>query len=318
MKKVKFITVFILIFALFAIFGGAYAFYRYSYAFKKTNGGKLVMAYDNTDELRQYEEMKDELDEKYLVEFCRIFEEAKGQLISKTEQSLGEEYAQKKREIEDEKKNIAELAKTLSDSPELNELKDKLAQLKSELIVAITDEQRTQVKDAMKEVLKEVTDINLANFKTLAEKKKGLDELTEQLKAIIASGKADIKSIENEVLTSARQKIKRMIFAYGAEAETLAKTFDVKEFSREPYFLTILNPDMKVVDFDKEKVIAAVHESRDHRRLHDHYHHGKDDKKALPDCHDSHGCDGNCSGCENSQDESTSVYTSKSVDKNDN
>ena len=310
MKKIKFVNVIMLIFAIFAIFGGAYVFYRTAYAFTKTNGGTLVMAQEiiSEEELSEYKQLKEDLEEKYLGLFCDVFAEAKDELLSRTEDMLGEEYKAIKSQAEYARKDLLSLADEMKENQEINALKDRLTELKEQLIKA-PDQEKEQLKATMKEVLAEITRLNLQNFATLSKKRREIDALNNQIKSILDSKKDSIKDVEKEVLVGARDKLKQLVFAYGTEAEALAKAFGVTDYKKEPYFLSIVNPDLRLIDFDKNAMMDAVR----NRKMHGHEHHHHDHHDEI-----SGGCDHNCSACSENCDENNSVYNTKKIDKNDN
>lgn len=315
MKKIKFVNVIILIFAIFAIFGGAYVFYKTAYAFAKTNGGTLVMAQEiiSDEELSEYKQLSSDLDEKYLGTFCDVFADAKTELLSRTEDMLGDEYKALKSQADYARKDLAELANAMKDSDEINKLKDKLTELKEQLIKA-PEQEKEALKASMKDVLSEITRLNLENFATLSKKRREIDALNDKIKAILESKKDSIKDVEKEVLDGSRDKLKQLVFAYGTEAEALAKAFGVTDYKKEPYFLSIINPDLRLIDFDKQAMMDAVRNRRMHG--HDHHHDHHDEKPAS--CSFTGGCDHNCSDCAENCDECESVYDTKKIDKNDN
>ena len=313
MKKINFLSVVIIIFAVFAIFGGVYAFYRTAeYAFSKTNGGKIVMAQELTgNELTDYEQLKQELDEKYLGMFCDIFAEAKSELLSKTEDILGDEYKALKQQSEDAREELKKLAEGMGETAELVALKDKLTDLKEKLIHAPTEDEKNAIKAEMKQVLSEITRINLANFSALSLKKKAVDEINAKIRVVVEDKKDDVKEVETEILTAAREKMKGLVFSYATEAEALAKAFGLTDYKKEPYFLSLINPEARLIDFDKQAMLDAVHGRHSHHG-HDHGRH-----EAPADCdHDCSCCTHKCDDDET--DDSASVFYSDKVDKNDN
>jgi|GEM_PF-2293223 len=318
MKKVKFLNVIMIIFALFAIFGGAYAFYKTAYAFSKTGGGILVMAQQISDEeMIEYKQMLDELDEKYLVLFADVFEQAKEQLLSRTEDTLGEEYKTLKDGIEEQKKQLKELAENLNNNQRLTVLKDKLTSLKEQLIKAPNEDEKNNIKSSMKEVLSEITAINLDNFSTLSIKRKEINALNERLKAVVDEKKDLIKDVEEQVLSGAREKLKKLVFSYETEAETLAKAFGVTEYNKQPYFLKLLNPQARLIDFDRQTMLDEARNRGKFKHGHDHRHDeghkhgceysGSGDKSHCESCH---GCD--------DEDNNPPIYDSKKHDDNNN
>ncbi|MBP5177863.1 MAG: hypothetical protein ILP02_04710 [Clostridia bacterium] len=65
MKKIGFVNVMMMVFAILAIFLGAYVFHRATYAFSKTNGGNgIVMAMNDFNyEMNEYKQLADDLEE---------------------------------------------------------------------------------------------------------------------------------------------------------------------------------------------------------------------------------------------------------------
>ena len=309
MKKIRFVNVIMLIFAIFAIFGGAYVFYRTAYAFTKTNGGTLVMAQEiiSEEELSEYKQLSEDLEEKYLGLFCDVFADAKAELLSRTEDMLGEEYKAIKSQAEYARKDLLSLADGMKDDKEINALKDRLTELKEQLIKA-PDQEKEQLKATMKEVLAEITRLNLQNFTTLSKKRREIDALNDKIKSILDSKKDSVKDVEKEVLVGAREKLKQLVFAYATEAEALAKAFGVTDYKKEPYFLSIVNPDLRLIDFDKNAMMDAVRNRKTHG--HEHRHDHRDEISG--------GCDQACDRCGENCKESKSVYNTKKIDKNDN
>ncbi|MBP5177864.1 MAG: hypothetical protein ILP02_04715, partial [Clostridia bacterium] len=167
--------------------------------------------------------------------------------------------------------DLKKLADDMSANDALNALKDRLTDLKERLIKA-PDDEKDAVKAEMKGVLSEITRINLDNFALLSKKRREIDALNDKIKAIVQSKKDDLKDVEAEVLSSAREMVKQTVFAYGAEAEALAKAFGVKDYRKQPYFLSVINPELKLVDFNKDAIIKAVREKRERDRTHGHDH----------------------------------------------
>ena len=293
MKKIKFLTVIGVIFALFAIFCGAYEYYRNAVVFNQTNGrgrfmGKDVfVAHAENDE--QLEQLKIKSEKKYLDQFCDILEEAKIGLIKRDEQILGEEYSELKDKVKAMREEIKTYAQKLSENQKLADLKDRLTELKEQLIYAPDDEQKLDVQGKMQEVLSQITKINLDNFSLLSQKKREIDALVSKMKQIIEDNKDRLKSEENAVLDHLKDKIKRLMFAYKEEIGLLNETFGKKEKVEAPDFLKYINLNARLVDFDKQLFLAEY----EHRGEGHHHHHDNQPHS----CYGQDACDKNCSSC---------------------
>ncbi|MBO4573252.1 MAG: hypothetical protein J5762_05795 [Clostridia bacterium] len=332
MKKIRFLTVIIVIFAIAAIFCGAYVFYRNTEVFKKVNGvGFMTIDIKGLSEkdAAQYAELKAELDEKYLVKFCDIMDEAKADLISSSENALGEEYLQKKKHIEDERKNAEDLAKRLVESDELKSLKDKLVVLKEELIKAPTEDEKEEVKAEAKGVLAEITRITLNNFKIMSDKKKEIDDLTEELKIIVNENKDKISVVEKDIIEKSQRSMREMLYSYGSEAEALANAFGLVQFDRKPAFIDKINPEARLASFDRNTLLDALNKNKHDHVHHEHHDHGETIKKQ-PSCSLLSSCDkDSCAGCSSAterkneptdkdSDDDTTFYDAKIIDNNNN
>ncbi len=270
-------------------------------------------------EEKQYSELKNELDESYLVKFCDFMEEAKAQLISVSETALGSEYAKKKDELERERANAARLSKSLFETDELKKLKDELVSLKEKLIYAPTEDEKNEIKSQMKGVLADITRINLNNFKTMSDEKKKIDALAAQLKDLVNEQKGKLEVVEKDVIEKAKINMRELMFSYEAEAEALAKAFGIDEFDRKPAFIDKINPEAKLMDFDKNTLMDALKK----REKHEHEHHGAKVESEKTGCAFASGCDkascGGCSSADKDQDDGEkSIYLSKLIDSNKN
>ncbi len=291
MRRYSGLVIFIVVIAILSIFGGAYLYYRSIPIFNDFSRTNVMV---NQAEQKQYNELVEELNERYLVLFSDIFDEAKRMLVEKSESVLGEEYRDIKKQIEDKRQEITSIRETFSASKELSDLKDKLALIKERLIEADM-ENKPQIKEEMNVVLNEITKKNLDNFSLMSAKRKEIDELIKKFNQIIESRKADIDNIEKEVVANAKIKTANLAVAYKTEIDALSKVFNIVDYSSELPFIKSINLNARLVDFDKDIFLDAYH-------------------KKNSTCSAVHSCSGNCHTCH----EHTSGYNTNEIDDNDN
>lgn len=291
MRRYSTLVIFIVVIAILSIFGGAYLYYRSIPIFNDFSRTNVMV---NQTEKKQYNELVEELNEKYLVSFSDIFDEAKHMLVDKAEAVLGEEYKALKRQIEDKRQEITSIRETFSSSKELNDLKDKLALIKERLIEADMED-KPKIKEEMSVVLNEITKKNLDNFSLMSAKRREIDDLIKNFNQIIESKKGDIDNIEQEVVADAKIKTANLAVAYKTEIDALSKVFNVVDYSSELPFIKSINLNARLVDFDKNIFLDAY-------------------RKKNSACSAVHSCSGNCRTCH----EHSSGYESKEIDNNDN
>ena len=291
MKRYSTITIIIVAIAILSIFGGAYLYYKSIPTF---NNFLRINVMANGTEKSQYNELVEELNEKYLVSFSDIFDNAKHTLVEKSEEVLGEDYILIKKQIEDKRNEITSIRETFSSSKELNDLKDKLALIKEKLIEADIQD-KPSIKEEMSIVLNEITKKNLENFSLMSAKRREIDELIKNFNDIIERKKDDIAEIEKQVIAEAKLKTAQIAVGYKTEIDALSKVFNVLEYSCELPFIKSINLNARLVDFDKNIFLDAYH------------------KKSSP-CSTGHSCSGNCYSCH----EHSSGFNSTEVDNNNN
>ncbi len=291
MRRYSALVIFIVVIAILSIFGGAYLYYRSIPIFNDFSRARVMV---NQTEKKQYNELVEELNEKYLVSFSDIFDDAKHMLVKKAEDVLGEEYKAIKKQIEDKRQEITSIRETFSASKELNDLKDKLALIKERLIEADM-ENKPAIKEEMSVVLNEITKKNLDNFSLMSAKRKEIDELIKNFNQIIENKKGDIDGIEQEVVADAKIKTANLAVAYKTEIDALSKVFNIDNYSSELPFIKSINLNARLVDFDKNIFLDAYH-------------------KKNSACSAVHSCSGNCHTCH----EHSNGFDSKEIDNNNN
>lgn len=239
---------------------------------------------DNAELLKEYSQLKNELDERYLSEFCDIFERAKSALKEKAAVILGDEYSRLNDEAILKRNEITSLRDKLSESEEMVKLKDELTTLKEALIECDNEEKRAEIREKMGEVLKEITKKNLDNFSLMSQKKKELDEIVSKLAAIADSKKDELKAVEKSVFGESKNSLASLTFAYRDEIDALAAAFGITEYDGELPFLKMINLDMRLTDFNKEAFIAAYKDKIEHKHEHNHSHCSHDCSSCRSAC----------------------------------
>lgn len=227
---------------------------------------------DNAELFKEYSQLKNELDERYLSEFCDIFERAKSTLKEKAAVILGDEYSRLNDEAILKRNEITSLRDKLSESEEMVNLKDELTTLKEALIECADEQKRAEIREKMGEVLKEITKKNLDNFSLMSQKKKELDEIVSKLAAIADTKKDELKAVEKLVFGESKNSLASLTFAYRDEIDALAAAFGITEYDGELPFLKMINLDMRLTDFNKDAFIAAYKDKIEHKHEHSHSH----------------------------------------------
>lgn len=240
---------------------------------------------DNAELFKEYSQLKNELDERYLSEFCDIFERAKSTLKEKAAVILGDEYSRLNDEAILKRNEITSLRDKLSESEEMVNLKDELTTLKEALIECADEQKRAEIREKMGEVLKEITKKNLDNFSLMSKKKKELDEIVSKLAAIADSKKDELKAVEKLVFGESKNSLASLTFAYRDEIDALAAAFGITEYDGELPFLKMINLDMRLTDFNKDAFIAAYKDKIEHKHEHSHSHCSHD----CSSCHSACG-----------------------------
>ncbi|HBK02280.1 MAG TPA: hypothetical protein DDY77_04540 [Clostridiales bacterium] len=245
---------------------------------------------DNSELFKEYSQLKKQLDERYLSDFCDIFEKAKSSLKEKAAVILGDDYARLNNEAIAKRDEITFLRDKLSESEEMVKLKDELMTLKESLIECADEQKRTEIREKTGEVLKAITKKNLDNFSLMSQKKKELDEIVAKLTAIANSKKDELKAVEKLVFGESKNSLASLSFAYRDEIDALAAAFGVTDYDGELPFLKMINLDMRLTDFNKQAFIAAYKEKIEHKHGHTHSHCPHD----CSSCHSSCGSQCDC------------------------
>ena len=240
---------------------------------------------DNAELFKEYSQLKNELDERYLSEFCDIFERAKSTLKEKAAVILGDEYSRLNDEAILKRNEITSLRDKLNESEEMVDLKDELTTLKEALIECADEQKRAEIREKMGEVLKEITKKNLDNFSLMSQMKKELDEIVSKLAAIADSKKDELKAVEKLVFGESKNSLASLTFAYRDEIDALAAAFGITEYDGELPFLKMINLDMRLTDFNKDAFIAAYKDKIEHKHEHNHSHCSHD----CSSCHSACG-----------------------------
>lgn len=291
MRRYSTLTIIIVAIAILSIFGGAYLYYKSIPTFYQFS--KAVFMVNGTEE-KQYNELVEELNEKYLISFSELFDNAKKMLVNSAEKILGEEYKAIRDQIEEKRREITAIRENFSASIELNDLKDKLALIKERLIEADISE-KPAIKEEMSATLNEITKKNLENFSLMSAKRKEIDGLINKFNEIIDSKKGELESIEKSVITDAKLKTAQLAVGYKTEIDALSKVFNITDYSAELPFIKSINLNARLIDFDKNIFLDSYH------------------KKSSP-CSSGRACNGNCHACH----EETSGFDTKEVDSNNN
>lgn len=242
---------------------------------------------DNTELNTEFLQLKKELDDRYLSDFCDVIESAKNSLIEKTTAILGGEYSHLNDEAIFKRNEINSLRDKLNESDEMIKLKDELINLKEILIECKDIEEKAIIREKIGNVLKLITKKNLDNFSLMSKMKKELDKILLQLTDIANSKSDEIKSIEKIVFSESKKVVSNLAFSYRDEMDALAATFGIKDYSRELPFLKMINLDMRLKDFNKDTFISAYKGMIEHKHSHAQSHCTHDCASCHSACLDS-------------------------------
>ncbi len=229
-----------------------------------------------SQEMAEYNQLVEELNKKYLYKFCDIFQEAKDELIEKTDDILGEEYKKTIQELKSLRENVAKERIEHNNSQEINELKDKLALSKEKLLTSKTEEEKVASREEMNAILAEITKKNLENFANLSKSKTEIDALSKKAIEICEGKKKELVELESKIISSAKTKIAEIAVSFKGEIDAISKVFGVSEYSTAMPFMRKVDMNMRLVDFDKDIFLMMLGENK-------------------PSC--SSSCGGNCKTC---------------------
>ncbi len=207
--------------------------------------------------VNDYEQLLNELNNKYFEKVCDIFDTAKTDLVNKLKEMLGEEYAELDREIKELKKRAMDLRAEFDGKPEMVALKEKLETVKVEFVEAKDDETRALKKDELNAVLSEIAKKNLEVFTEMAEIRKQIDAKCSLAMDLVKAKEKDFTATEKQVIENARKKTLELAVSYKSEVSALSYAFDVKNYSSEMPFLKSFDPNMKLMDFNKDAFMDA-------------------------------------------------------------
>ncbi len=207
--------------------------------------------------VNDYEQLLAELNNKYFEKVCDIFDTAKSELVNKLKETLGEEYAVLDKEIKLLKQSALDLRTQFDNEPFMVDLKEKLETAKSEFVEAKDDETRSIKKAELNAVLSEIAKKNLEVFSKMAELRKQIDAKCSVATDLIKEKEKDFTLMEKQVIENARKRTLELAVSYKSEVSALSYAFDVKNYSDEMPFLKSFDPNMKLMDFNKEAFMNA-------------------------------------------------------------
>lgn len=249
---------------------------------------------NNNGLISDYEQLLSELNAKYFEKVCDIFDSSKTELLKNVKEILGEEYDKIEKEIASLKSLALEKRKTFDEEPYMIDLKEKLETAKIEFVEAKDDAVRTEKKKVLNNVLSEIASRNLKVFAEMAEIRKQMDAKRVVLADIVKSKESEYKTLEKEIVSKARAKTVELTVSYESETCALAYAFDVKTYSKTMPFLSFFDPNMKLMDFDKQAFMDAFN--------------GKSQACGM-------GCSGKCSSCTPASLEQKNYFNSESKDE---
>ncbi len=223
-----------------------------------------------------YGQLIDELNAKYFEKVCDIFDTAKNQLLSELKNILGKDYEDLASEVTSLKKQAANIRESADNEPRMLELKEKLETAKIEFVEAKDEAVRIEKKKVLNDVLSEIASRNLKIFAEMAEIRKQIEIKRGAMSNIVKDKEPEYKTLEKKIISTARQQTVELTVSYESEVSALSYAFDVKNYSKEMPFLSVFDPNIKLMDFDKKAFIDAF------------------DSKGQS-C--GSGCTGNCLSC---------------------
>lgn len=256
-KKQTAIFILCLMFAVMVLTAGLYVLLSND-SYVKCN--KFIMGdqMKNSDtKTSDYEQLLSELNSKYFEKVCGIFDDAKNELMLKLKDLLGDDYSGLNQEISALKTRASEIRTSFDNEPYTVELREKLESAKMEFVEAKTDEERSLKKQALNSVLSEIAARNLKIFTQMADLRKQIDQKCVAAMDIVKQKESDFKCLEKSVIETARKKIAELSVSYGSEVSALSFAFDVKEYSEKMPFLASFDPNMRLIDFNKNAFLDA-------------------------------------------------------------
>lgn len=247
-----------LVFAVLTLTAGLYVLFT-SESYVKCNKFIMgdVMEEKSNVQKSDYEQLLSELNAKYFEKVCDIFDTAKNELMLKLKDLLGEDYTALNDEIKALKSKASKIRESFDNEPYTAELREKLEVAKLEFVEAKTEEGRIEKKQVLNSVLSEVAGRNLKIFSEMADIRKQIDVKCVAAMNIVKQKESDFKSLEKEIIDTARKKTQELAVSYGSEVSALSFAFDVKEYSEKMSFLASFDPNMRLIDFDKNTFLEA-------------------------------------------------------------
>lgn len=204
-----------------------------------------------------YEQLIEELNNKYFERVCDVFDTAKSDLINKLKEMLGSEYAELDKEIKQLKADALKLREDFDAEPYTIELKEKLENAKAEFVEAKDDIERAEKKQILNDVLNEIAKRNLEVFSKMSDLRKQIDAKCAVAMDLVKSKEGDFATMEKQVIETAKKNTLALAVSYKSEVSALSYAFDVKNFSDEMPFLKSFDPNMKLMDFNKDAFMNA-------------------------------------------------------------
>lgn len=263
-KKSSALTILCLVFAVFAVSIGVRILLLKS---KYVNCNKYcigeAMSEEVTTVISDYEQLLSELNTKYFGQVCDIFDDAKTQLVAKLKEVLGSDYIELNEQIKALKDSSLQLRTAFDNEPYTVELKEKLENAKIEFVEAPDEQTRLEKKQALNSVLSEIADRNLKIFSQMGEIRKQIDEKCLLAAEIVKSKEEQFKKLEKDIIAEAKKRTLELAVSYKSEVSALSFAFDVKDYCTEMPFLSTFDPNMKLMDFDKNAFVAAFADRKD-------------------------------------------------------
>lgn len=215
------------------------------------------MKVENQSATTDYQELVKELERKYLEKVCDVFSEAKSNLLSALNDLLGDEYKTLNDEIRKLKSEALNLRKNFEEKAETIALKEKLEAAKEDFVTAATEEVRAEKKTILNSVLSEIAQRNLQIFSSTAAIRRKIDEKCISAAELLKSKESEYKTLETKIVDAARKKTLELAVSYKSEISALSFAFDQPYNEEKVPFLSAFDLNMRLMDFDKEKFMAA-------------------------------------------------------------
>lgn len=223
-------------------------------------GDSMSDVIENTDAVKSdYDLLVDELNNKYFEKVCDIFEAAKTRLKESVKSILGGRYDALYNEIKNLRTRAESLRTDFDNEPYTAELKQKLETAKNDFVSAKDENEKAEKKAVLNSVLSEIAARNLKVFVEMSELKKQINAKCDEARALLKENEALYKTAEAEVIADAKKSALELAVSYKSEIEAVSAAFDVKDYSSDIPFMSWFNPDMRLIDFDKNGFLDAFY-----------------------------------------------------------